>query len=71
MVARWFSIWMAPLGHTSIQRWAIQPRQAGPTLISVTGHSSQAMGSTSTRAGLARSPPMAIFTRLVTTARSL
>ena len=54
-----------------IQRWAIQPRQDGPTLISVTGHSSQAMGSTSTRLGLARSPPMAILIRLPTTARSL
>ena len=71
MTERWFSIWMAPLGQASTQRWAIQPRQEGPTLISVTGHSSQAMGSTSTRLGLARLPPMAIFTRLVTTARSL
>ena len=62
---------MACLGQEWTQRVAMQPRQAGPTVISVTGHSSQATSITSTTQGLERSPPMAIFTRLETTARSL
>ena len=62
---------MASLGQAWTQRVAMHPRQAGPTVIWVTGHSSQATFMTSTMAGLARSPPRAIFTRLETTARSL
>ena len=62
---------MASLGQAWTQRVAIQPRQEGPTEISVTGHSSQAMSSTSTRLGLVRSPPMATFTRWLMIARSL
>ena len=73
-----WSIWalrsttvMASLGQAWTQRVAMHPRQEGPTEISVTGHSSQAMSSTSTRLGLVRSPPMASFTRWPMMARSL
>ena len=71
MWARWFTMEMASLGQAWTQRVARQPRQESPTVISVTGHSSQAMGSTSTTQGLALSPPMASFTRLLMMARSL
>ena len=71
MTERWFWMEMASLGQACMHRWAMQPRQDGPTLISVTGHSSQAMGMTSTTMGLARFPPMASLIRLPTMARSL
>ena len=71
MQARWFTMVMASLGQAWTHRVARQPRQEGPTVISVTGHSSQAMGSTSTRQGLLLSPPMASLTRLLMMARSL
>ena len=71
MVALWFTTVIAPLGQAWTQRVARQPRQAGPTEISVTGHSSQATLSTSTTLGLERSPPMASFTRAPMMARSL
>ena len=71
MLARWLTMVMASLGQAWTQRVARQPRQEALTVISVTGHSSQAMGRTSTTLGLVLSPPMAIFTRLLMMARSL
>ena len=71
MWALWLTMVMASLGQELTHRVARQPRQESPTVISVTGHSSQAMGSTSTTLGLVLSPPMASFTRLLMMARSL
>ena len=50
---------------------ARQPRQASLTVTWLTGHSSQAMGSTSTWVVWPGCPPMAICTRWVTMTRSL
>ena len=69
--ALWLTMVMASLGQLWTQWVAIQPRQAGPTVIWVTGQPSQATFMTSTRPGLVWSPPRAILTRLDTTARSL
>ena len=66
-----FQMCTKPEMYEYLIRVARQPRQESPTVISVTGHSSQAMGSTSTTLGLVLSPPMASFTRLLMMARSL
>ncbi len=71
MVALWLIMEMASLGQVWTHRVAMHPRQAGPTSIWVTGHSSQATFMTSTMAGYALSPPIAILTRSLMTARSL
>ena len=71
MVAWRLTMVMASFGQAFMQLWAMQPRQAWVTVMPSTGHSSQAMGSTSTTLGLRGLPPRASFTRWLMMARSL
>ena len=62
---------IAFFGQALTQWCAMQPRHACVTMMPSTGHSSHAMGSTSTTFGSSGLPPSASFTRWLMIARSL